>query len=206
MQLFESLEEEKRRRILNAAMHEFAEKGFAQASTNAIVKQANIGKGMLFYYFNNKQTLFNYLVGYALTVVDEQFMQKIDMNNRDFIDRLYDAAKKKLACYHAYPHVFTFLTTVVLKETALLDEDLQQRIVALQHDGKRKLYENIDTTLFRDGIDVDKAFQLIKWAFEGYQQHLIQTMEKQVITTIDFDPYWKEFEEYLAVLKTCFYA
>ncbi|MFD1396342.1 TetR/AcrR family transcriptional regulator [Kroppenstedtia eburnea] len=206
MKTFESLDQEKRQRILNATMQEFAEKGFAQASTNEIVKQAKIGKGMLFYYFKNKQTLYDYVVDYALKIVDEQFVQKIDMDNRDFIDRMHDLAKKKLACYHAHPHVFTFLASVFLNEMTLLKEDLHERILTLQQRVQGRLYDNIDLTLFREDIDVEKALQLIQWAIEGYQQQLIQTFQAESITKMDLLPYWEEFDEYLAVLKTSFYA
>lgn len=206
MKTFESLDQEKRQRILNATMQEFAEKGFAQASTNEIVKQAKIGKGMLFYYFKNKQTLYDYVVDYALKIVDEQFVQKIDMDNRDFIDRMHDLAKKKLACYHAHPHVFTFLASVFLNEMTLLKEDLHKRILTLQQRVQGRLYDNIDLTLFREDIDVEKALQLIQWAIEGYQQQLIQTFLAESITKMDLLPYWEEFDEYLAVLKTSFYA
>ncbi|PTM57837.1 TetR/AcrR family transcriptional regulator [Desmospora activa] len=206
MKTFESLEEEKRQRILNAALQEFAEKGFDEASTNTIVKQANIGKGMLFYYFKNKQTLYDYLVDYAITTVDEQYVQKIDMDNRDFIDRLQDTAKKKLACYNEYPHLFTFLGNVSLNEMTLLKKDLHDRMLSLQQLAQSKMYDNIDLTRFRADVDVEKALQLMKWAIEGYQQQLMQTFQAQSITKIDFSPYWDEFDEYLAVLKTSFYA
>ena len=54
MEKFNSLDEEKRQKILDAALMEFAEHGYEKASTNRIVKEAGIGKGMLFYYFKSK--------------------------------------------------------------------------------------------------------------------------------------------------------
>ena len=59
-----SLSEEKQQRILNAALKEFAQKGYKNASTNQIVKEADISKGLLFHYFKNKKQLFLFLYDY----------------------------------------------------------------------------------------------------------------------------------------------
>ena len=45
----------KRQRILDAAIREFAEHGYDKASTNSIVKEAGIAKGLLFHYFGSKK-------------------------------------------------------------------------------------------------------------------------------------------------------
>lgn len=46
---FINLEAEKRERIINAALKEFAQKGYDKASTNEIIKEAGISKGSLFF-------------------------------------------------------------------------------------------------------------------------------------------------------------
>ena len=46
---FLKLDDEKRDRILNAAMKEFRY-GYVKASTDIIVKEAGISKGLLFHY------------------------------------------------------------------------------------------------------------------------------------------------------------
>ncbi len=47
-----------RRRILDAALAEFAAKGFAGARVDVIVKRARINKRMLYHYFGDKEGLF----------------------------------------------------------------------------------------------------------------------------------------------------
>ena len=66
---FEKLDEEKRQNILRAALNIFAVKGYKDASTNKIVKEAGISKGTLFYYFKNKEGLYHYLIDYSLEVI-----------------------------------------------------------------------------------------------------------------------------------------
>lgn len=54
---YRQLPAEKRRRILDAALEEFAKKDYKSASTDDIAARAGISKGLLFYYFKNKQSL-----------------------------------------------------------------------------------------------------------------------------------------------------
>mgnify|MGYP000914953748 CR=1 FL=1 len=65
---FQSLKPEKQERILNAAIKEFAKKGYKNAVTDEIVKEANISKGALFHYFNNKRDLYLFLYDYSLEI------------------------------------------------------------------------------------------------------------------------------------------
>lgn len=55
---FERLPFEKRKRIIDVCIEEFGDKGYTNASTNTIVKNAGISKGTLFNYFDNKKIFF----------------------------------------------------------------------------------------------------------------------------------------------------
>ena len=50
--------EESRAAILQAAAKEFAEFGIAGARTDAIAREANVNKALLYYYFQDKETLY----------------------------------------------------------------------------------------------------------------------------------------------------
>lgn len=205
MKKFESLDVEKQQRILESAMKEFAENGYEQASTNRIVKEAGIGKGMLFYYFKSKRDLYEYLLAYSMDIVVNEYFQLIDTNETDFIERLMQAAEVKMQVQKAYKHVFNFMGTFLLKKGEKLPGKLQNRYEELQALGNALMYEGIDTSLFRKDIDTKKAFKLIRWSIEGYQNELLLRLEGQKMTEIDFDPYWQEFYEYMDVLKKTFY-
>src|SRR6056297_2085686 len=56
-QLFDRIPDEKRHALLTAALEEFANRGYSDASTNAIVKRVGIAKGSLFKYFATKAEL-----------------------------------------------------------------------------------------------------------------------------------------------------
>jgi AcrR family transcriptional regulator len=52
------LPHERRLHILDTAARVFAERGFEDASINAILEQAGVSKGAAYYYFDNKEDLF----------------------------------------------------------------------------------------------------------------------------------------------------
>lgn len=56
--LFERIPEEKRTRILDAAVNEFANLGYENTNTNKIAARAGISVGSLFQYFENKEDIF----------------------------------------------------------------------------------------------------------------------------------------------------
>lgn len=55
---FGNLERERQERILAAAAFEFAAHGYAGASVNRILEEAELSKGVLYYYFEDKEDLF----------------------------------------------------------------------------------------------------------------------------------------------------
>lgn len=205
IQSFHKLDKQKQIQILNAAMKEFAEKGYKRASTNQIVNYAGIGKGMLFYYFKTKQELYYYLIDYGLDFVESEYLNKVNMEETDFIERIKQATKIKMKSYANHPDLFHFLGTIFMSENIDLPESLQKKYEKFYQLGYSLLYDNIDTSLFRSDVDVEKAFQLIQWAIDGYQNNLIHRLQGKNLSSYNFDPLWEEFFEYLNVLKTAFY-
>ncbi|MFB1050237.1 TetR/AcrR family transcriptional regulator [Paraliobacillus sp. JSM ZJ581] len=202
---FENLDLEKKNRIINAALQEFSEEGYQRASTNRIVKAAGIGKGMLFYYFQNKQSLYHYLLNYSLDLTLNDLLQRIDTSEKDFITRMYQMAHLKTQLFKTHPFIIYFLSAFMLEEQTELPTEISEKYHQLQTMGYSKMYDNIDYSLFRKDVDPNKAFQLIRWSIDGYQEELKQRLAGKNIHSIDLDPYWQEFYDYLNVLRTVFY-
>ena len=90
---FFTLSPEKQARITNAALEVFARNDYKHASTDDIAAKAGISKGLLFYYFRNKQSLYLYLYDYALEQVRGQVLrQKLDGVVERFLKIIQGAA------------------------------------------------------------------------------------------------------------------
>ncbi|MFJ8065409.1 TetR/AcrR family transcriptional regulator [Psychrobacillus sp. NPDC096426] len=193
----------KQKRIIDAALKEFKEKGFELASTNQIVKQAGIGKGMLFYYFNNKQDLYLYLMEYCLKVVEEEYFSAIDENEPDLFERMKQIVVVKMEFLSKYPDAINFIGTILLNNQ--IDENIKSRIESLHETGYAKIFGKIDSTLFKEGIDIQRAFNLIRWSIEGYENELRRRLKGQELNELDYWPYIEEFYSYLDMIRTCFH-
>jgi AcrR family transcriptional regulator len=68
-QTFFNLAEQKRQRILNVLLEEFAAANYQEVSIDRVVERANISKGSFYQYFEDKQDCYLYLIQLA---VDEK--------------------------------------------------------------------------------------------------------------------------------------
>src|ERR1700733_9241335 len=70
--------EESRAAILAAAAHEFAQYGSAGARTDAIAREARVNKALLYYYFQDKETLYGAVLDEAFSGMKAQIFQALD--------------------------------------------------------------------------------------------------------------------------------
>lgn len=70
---FDNLDADKRERLIEAAGREFAESGFERASLNKIIERAEFSKGSLYYYFENKEDLYETVICRAAERMADDF-------------------------------------------------------------------------------------------------------------------------------------
>ena len=74
---------EKREELINAALIEFGDKGYDNASLNNILKEAGISKGTFYYHFKNKEELYVYLYDILAQEKMKFFNEKIKPEDFD---------------------------------------------------------------------------------------------------------------------------
>jgi TetR/AcrR family transcriptional regulator len=199
---FSKLDPAKQEQIRKAALREFAREGYERASTNNIVKEAGIAKGTLFYYFRNKQALFDYLVKYVINYVETEYLERVDFSEPDFLARYWKAAQIKLESYLCDKEAFEFLGAMYLRQE---NQTLLQQLDALYQDAMGRMLSDLNTSLFRTDITVEYAMKIATWAMEGYQSELQARLQGQDLSTLNMKPYWDEFSEFLQVLRILLY-
>jgi TetR/AcrR family transcriptional regulator len=199
---FSKLDPAKQEQIRKAALREFAREGYERASTNNIVKEAGIAKGTLFYYFRNKQALFDYLVKYVINYVETEYLERVDFSEPDFLARYWKAAQIKLESYPCDKEAFEFLGAMYLRQE---NQTLLQQLDALYQDAMGRMLSDLNTSLFRTDITVEYAMKIATWAMEGYQSELQARLQGQDLSTLNMKPYWDEFSEFLQVLRILLY-
>lgn len=196
---FLNLNPEKQTRIINAAMKEFAQKGFDNASTNEIVKAAEIAKGLLFHYFKNKQQLFLFAYDYGSELVLTDFYKKFDLEEPDFFARIRQISKLKFEILHKYPEIFHFLEVAYIEPSIVVKDDLALRKQQLINNNLSKIFTGIDRSLFKEGLDLKKVIQIIQWTFEGFSTDILKT------APIEYEKFFDEVDSYIELFKQSFY-
>jgi TetR/AcrR family transcriptional regulator len=202
---FLQLEPEKQVRIINAAAKEFAQKGYKNASTNEMVKEAGISKGILFHYFNNKKDLYLFLFDHFADMLMEKFNENTDWRAMDLFDRYRHMAVLKMGLFHMYPEMFSFTKNVFREEAPEIKPEIEERKRRFTESGYKDLFKDIDLTGFREGIDVQKALQIIFWTMEGFAYKQQEMARNLKFDQIDRDELFKELDDYIGILRKSFY-
>ena len=205
---FHSLESEKKERIINAALDEIALKGFKKASTNVIVKQAGISKGMLFYYFGSKEELFDFLCEYTIEFANQEYIGKFSpqLKTRDFIERCSILAKRKKYALSNHPKVIKFFESFFIPSNEAYFSKYSDTIQEMHRNIVEGLYNDIDYSLFREGVEPEKTLTYIRWLTERYEKELTDKLINEGgMRRENVDAAFADYYEFLADLKKVFY-
>lgn len=202
---FITLNEEKRDRIINAALQEFASKGFALASTNEIVKKAGISKGALFHYFTSKEDLYQFLCGYVFDIVKREYYAKIEDCGGDFISRYSSALKLNQALFKQYPCFFDFTMKLWVEPPEVLGGTLREKMEETMAYGYKCLMDGIDESIFREDIPAEQVRNLIVWSIDGYGRKKTEGWKNSRLEEIDLQTEDQEIENLMLTLRKCFY-
>ncbi|HFU7527313.1 TetR/AcrR family transcriptional regulator [Aerococcus mictus] len=201
---FNNLKPEKQKQIINAAIKEFVRNGFEKASTNEIIKRANISKGSLFNYFNSKKDLYLYLIEYSSKAI-VNLNEEIDLSETDLFKRIERVALQKFYVQQKYPQAFEFLASTKQEESVEVKDIIKQRLNPIYNQAINKLYKDIDYSKFREGVDIEKAIEILNWTMFGVGEKGL----KELFTFDDIgrfgEKYLEEWNVYAELLKYSFY-
>jgi AcrR family transcriptional regulator len=85
--------EEKKMRILDAALKVFSDKGYVPAALDDVAREADVAKGTLYLYFRDKEDLFSSTIMYVI----DRLAERLRVNVHDSMDPL---EALELLAYH----------------------------------------------------------------------------------------------------------
>jgi TetR/AcrR family transcriptional regulator len=126
---FEKLETDKKQRILETAVGEFADQGFRQASVNRIVQRLGIAKGSIFQYFGTKEGLFSFIFDHAVSLVRQSLRQvKQNTSEADFFDRIRRSLLAGIRFIQEHPRVYQIYLKMIFQEDFPLRGQFLQQV------------------------------------------------------------------------------
>ena len=206
---FSKINEEKQRRIINAALNEFSKQPYETASTNKIVQEAGISKGLLFHYFGNKKNLYLFLYEYVVDKYSETTFRDLDLTEPNIFKRYKQLLSINMHLALQNPAFFQFISMVQLEKNTEVTSELEALHNVKENYNYDKFLSGIDYSLFKEGIDPKYALSTINFVLDGisnkYNQQLKDAnYDLDVLTTLT-EECAVEMEEYFQFLKPLFY-
>ncbi len=170
---FFDLKKEKQDRMINAALKVFALHGYRHASTDDIVREAAISKGLLFHYFENKLGVYNFVYDYSVRYMTLELKSMVDPAETDMFTLVKQAECARMHAMRGYPYMQQFLNRS-------MSEDVSEALLAIED--KRNIlldaYEGIRSQMnlqdLPNGIDGEKLYKMLDLTIKGLMTERFQ--------------------------------
>lgn len=190
---FFDLNRDKQDRMMNAALKVFARNGFRHASTDEIVREAAISKGLLFHYFTSKIGLYAFLFDYSVKYMLFEFARVIPKDESDYFAIRGEIEAAKLNVLRSYPYMNEFI------ERGMQENQID--VIEETEAAKNQYMEQMDRYFaqakdekWRKGISREFVDNLIRYCIDGltrdqmdagsYQPELLSSQISEYMNTI----------------------
>lgn len=197
------LDTQRRDAILNAALKEFALRGYDDASTNVIAREAGISKALMFHYVSSKQELFLVVYDFFSDLMKHEYFELMNYEERDIFNKLHQSYVLQIALIQKYPWITEFSKLSSITNSDEINNELEKR--KTYSDCYPKLFDDIDTTKFRKGVDIEMCKQIILWLNIGFTNQLLYEIRSDE-TNVNSDILLKKLDRYFEELKKIFYG
>lgn len=153
---FFNLPEEKREKIMEAALSEFETYAYDQASVNRIVQNADISKGSFYQYFEDKKDLYKYLLNLIvqekLKYITPSMMKPFE---HGFFEVIHDMNAMGLEFAKNNPR-YLKIGNLLLKDNGspIFEEVMQSNQAAAYQAYEMLLKRGIESGEIREDVDV----------------------------------------------------
>ncbi len=163
---FFDLKKEKQDRMINAALKIFSIGGYKHASTDDIVNEAGISKGLLFHYFGSKLGLYSFLYDYSVRFMKLEITGGVSSAEQDYFEIRRQIEYAKMQVLRNYPYMQRFLNRCRFEDVseALMSIERQKNVLP---DIQAVLKNQSDRSLFKNEVDYEKLDQILTYTVDG---------------------------------------
>lgn len=187
----------KEQAILEAAVVQFGKDGF-NASTDKIAEQANVSKGSVFRYFDNKKELYVAAVKQAMATLVAVVDLSVWTDSDDLVTMIINVTKYKTELSHQFPNEFVLLTRVYAQDN-LIPQKVRQQVFGMFTKWQAEV-ENTVVTRVVDKMAIRK--DLDKGQVKKYLTLVLGTISAEVQKDLEEHPEMKRIEDMGALIST----
>lgn len=162
LKTFTNLSVDRQAQIIAACLEEFALHEYQTASLSRIVSKLNLAKGSFYRYFENKQSLYFFLLDHCIKTRLKNDKDHMTVQPADFFELMIEHLKGKMKFDNNFPLHSAFLNNVMQEKN---NEELGniQLIVKLKalESVKPLVEEAIKANVFRNDVDVETIAFLV---------------------------------------------
>ncbi len=190
---FFDLKKEKQDRMINAALKVFAENGFRRASTDEMVKEAGISKGLLFHYFISKTGLYEFIFDYSVKYLMMEMTSAVNAQETDYFVIRRQMEKAKTVAMKNFPFMQIFLLRAGQEDVPEAVETVGEMAETLL-----RMYETI-----LERVDFTSLHALSPERLVKIVDYILNGLLAEMVREPDFKPdtYYKEALRYLEELE-----
>ncbi len=195
---FFDLKKEKQDRMINAALKVFALQGYRHASTDDMVREAGISKGLLFHYFGSKLGLYSFIYDYSVRYMTLELKASVSSKETDLFEIIRQMECSKMQAMRGYPYMQQFLNRS-------MKEDVSEALLAIE-EKRTALTETYDTILKRadlsllpSGVDAGKLCKILTFTINGLMTERFEDASFQP------EMLYEEMKEYIDMMKHMVY-
>lgn len=170
---FFDLKKEKQDRMINASLKIFALNGYKHASTDDIVVEAGISKGLLFHYFGSKLGLYTFLYDYSVRFMKLELTTGVLSTANDYFEIRKQIEFSKMQVLKNYPYMQQFLNRSQSEDVkeALLAIEEPRREMAQVYSG---IMSRVNKSLFAENADFEKLDSMLEYTLKGLMSERFQ--------------------------------
>ena len=191
---FFDLKKEKQDRMINASLKIFALYGYAHASTDEIVKEAGISKGLLFHYFISKLGLYTFIYDYSVRYIMLELSTGVSSRETDYFELISQIKGSQLKAMKNYHYILQFLNRSREENVseALVETREKRDILPDQY---KEIMARADADKFKKNADLNKVTRVLEFTMDGLMSEQFRTGSFQP------ELYFQEVRQYLSMMK-----
>ncbi len=191
---FFDLKKDKQDRMINAALKVFAMQGYKHASTDDIVKEAGVSKGLLFHYFESKLGVYEFVYEYSVRYMVLELSTTVSKDESNLFEIMKQMEFARMNVAKGYPYMQQFLNRSMTEDVgeALLATESKRAILEAE-------YERLDAQIryigFPSGVDGRKLHKMLDFTIKGLMT------ERFMENAFHPEMMYCEIAEYLDMMK-----
>lgn len=195
---FFELKKEKQDRMINAAIKVFAINGYAHASTDEIVKEAEISKGLLFHYFGSKIGLFSFVYDYSVRYICLELTGAVDKSDNDYFSLHIQLKRGEANALRAYPFMIAFLDRAAKENVVEVMMQIDEKKDTISN-LKKEYFKHANSSSFKADVSPNMVDEIIEYTSQAVMDETLRVMPEMT------EEYFKRMKDYLILLRRMSY-